>query len=76
MILGLKLVYSLLGFAAFFTIFPIVVFFAFGINYFMDEYMRMSMISFLFLGASLGISFTMLFYEKFSKGLVANEEKF
>jgi hypothetical protein len=74
MILGLKLVYSLLLIGAFFTIFPILAFLLLRINYFMDEYMRMSMLSFLFLGASLGISFTMLFYGKFSKGMIQEFE--
>jgi len=74
MILASKLVYSLLFVGAFFTIFPIVAFFLFGINYFMDEYMRMAMLSFLFLGASVGISFTMLFHDKFSKGLIKELE--
>ena len=70
MIFGLKIVYSAIGLGMFFSNFPLFMWFAFREGYFMDEFLRMSMLSFLCLGIAVGISFSMLYHEKFDPSLI------
>lgn len=67
MILGLKIQCSLVIFGMFFITFPIIAWIVFKISFLMDEYTRIGFMAFVFLGASMGIGFTMLFHEKFTK---------
>ncbi|MCZ6582806.1 MAG: hypothetical protein O6761_06520 [Thaumarchaeota archaeon] len=61
--------FILFGVSGFFTMFPIVMWFGFRIGYFMDEYMRMSMLAFFFLGSGLTLSLTIWYLQKYNMEL-------
>lgn len=57
--------YSLITAGFFFGSFPPLAFIIFDINFFMDEFMRMSMISFFFLGSAMTLGLMVLYFNKF-----------